>query len=117
MIFIGMKPRPEDPVRDPQCLERRNLARRKLQQAENAREYERDVALLKARVRDTEGQDMREAIQDRVNAWFVEHRDPVTGEYPDLPDAEDGGCGWNGWRGQGSRSALAPCAQSNLPRP
>jgi hypothetical protein len=27
----------------------------------------------------TEGQDMRELIQDRINEWFVENRDPATG--------------------------------------
>jgi IQ and AAA domain-containing protein len=42
-------------------------------------------------VRDLEGQDMREAIQDRINAWFVTNRNPETGEYPDFPDADDGG--------------------------
>lgn len=42
-------------------------------------------------VRELEGQDMREAIQDRINAWFVEGRNPETGEYPDFPDADDGG--------------------------
>ncbi|GFH26026.1 ATPase_AAA_core domain-containing protein, partial [Haematococcus lacustris] len=34
---------------------------------------------------------MRETIQDRINAWFVENRNPETGEYPDFPDADDGG--------------------------
>jgi len=49
-------------------------------------------------VRELEGQDMREVIQDRVNAWFVENRNDVTGEYPDFPDPDDGGskvgCAW-----------------------
>ena len=34
---------------------------------------------------------MRETIQDKVNAWFVENRDPEKGDYPDFPDKEDGG--------------------------
>lgn len=34
---------------------------------------------------------MRETIQDKVNAWFIENRNPETGEYPDFPDEEDGG--------------------------
>lgn len=42
-------------------------------------------------VRELEGQDMRETIQDKVNSWFVEKRNPETGEYPDFPDKEDGG--------------------------
>ncbi len=44
-----------------------------------------------AQVRELEGQDMREAIQDRVNAWFVENRNGDTGEYPDFPEPDDGG--------------------------
>lgn len=42
-------------------------------------------------VRELEGQDMREVIQDRVNAWFVENRNDATGEYPDFPDQDEGG--------------------------
>lgn len=42
-------------------------------------------------VRELEGQDMRETIQDKVNAWFVENRNTDTGEYPDFPDKDDGG--------------------------
>lgn len=34
---------------------------------------------------------MRETIQDKVNAWFVENRNTDTGEYPDFPDKDDGG--------------------------
>ena len=34
---------------------------------------------------------MRETIQDKVNAWFVENRNPDNGDYPDFPEKEDGG--------------------------
>ena len=30
-------------------------------------------------------------IQDKINAWFVENRDPVTGEYPNFPSDAKGG--------------------------
>ena len=43
-------------------------------------------------VQETEGQDMRETIQDKINAWFVETRHPETGVYPDFPAVDDGGC-------------------------
>jgi hypothetical protein len=88
-----MKPRIVDPKVDPQVIEAKNAARRKLLQSENRREYERDVDGLKVKVQETEGQDMREAIQDKINAWFVENRNPETGDYPDFPDTEEGGCG------------------------
>jgi hypothetical protein len=38
-----------------------------------------------------EGQDMRETIQDRVNTWFVENRNPESGDYPDFPEEDGGG--------------------------
>lgn len=73
---------------------------------------------------------MRETIQDKINAWFVENRHPETGEYPDFPAAEDGGCALNmktftctnsmrlpvTWASKGSavaqaRMALAACRE------
>lgn len=91
LVFIGMKPAPLDDAVDPILRERRNMARRKAVQAENVAEYDKALVDLKRKVKETEGQDMRELIQDRINEWFVENRDPATGEYPDFPDAEDGG--------------------------
>lgn len=67
------------------------MHRRKRVQLEAAREYDEAIVTLKSKVREMEGQDMREVIQDKVNAWFVENRNPDNGEYPDFPDAEDGG--------------------------
>lgn len=95
--FIGMAPKPCDHENDPQTLDARNAARRKLVQAENKRELERDVEALKTKVEDTEGLDMREVIQDKINAWFVENRHPESGEYPDFPDVDEGGCASLNW--------------------
>eukprot|EP00892_Ulva_mutabilis_P001805 jgi/Ulvmu1/11625/UM008_0029.1 len=92
LAFIGMKPAAAAAgERDPQGLEARNAARRKLLQAEHRRELERDVETLKGKVQETEGLDMRETVQDKINAWFVENRHPETGEYPDFPDLDEGG--------------------------
>lgn len=91
LVFIGMKPAAASGERDPQAQEARNAARRKLLQAENRRELERDVEALKGKVQETEGLDMRETVQDKINAWFVENRHPETGEYPDFPDVDEGG--------------------------
>mmetsp|Transcript_27563 Transcript_27563/g.67781 ORF Transcript_27563/g.67781 Transcript_27563/m.67781 type:complete len:819 (-) Transcript_27563:1438-3894(-) len=91
LVFIGMKPPARDDAVDPVLRELRNLERRKTVQAENIAEYDKALVTLKKKVKETEGQDMRELIQDRINEWFVENRDPATGEYPDFPDAEDGG--------------------------
>eukprot|EP00967_Tisochrysis_lutea_P019169 scaffold21750_cov19-Tisochrysis_lutea.AAC.3 len=53
---------------------------------------------------------MREVIQDRVNAWFVENRDDETGEYPDFPDAEDGGSKLDRSKVWGHRYLIVPRA-------
>lgn len=91
LVFIGMKPKPRDVKKDPRVGEAKNLMRRKRIQLEHSREYDEAIVSLKQKVRELEGQDMRETIQDKVNSWFVENRNPETGEYPDIPDVEDGG--------------------------
>ena len=50
--------------------------------------YNEALTSLRKKVKEMEGQDMRELIQDRINEWFVNERNPDTGEYPDFPDAE-----------------------------
>jgi IQ and AAA domain-containing protein len=104
LVFIGMKPKPVDGEADPQLIDKKNCTRRKLQQAQHKSELDRDLASLKQKVLELEGQDMRETIQDKVNAWFVENRDPETGDYPDFPALEEGGC------------ASASAAHAQLPK-
>lgn len=67
---------------------------------------------------------MREVIQDRVNAWFVENRNDVTGEYPDFPDPDDGGskvgCAWEQEGACGrrvGRGVAGDAAASTCPAP
>jgi hypothetical protein len=86
-----MKPPLRKPDQDPVLREVQNLSRRKGVQASNKIEYEECVVNMKKRVKEIEGQDMREMVQDRVNKWFLENRDPVTGNYPDFPGPDVGG--------------------------
>eukprot|EP00878_Enallax_costatus_P017399 GHUV01018273.1.p1 GENE.GHUV01018273.1~~GHUV01018273.1.p1 ORF type:complete len:830 (+),score=314.81 GHUV01018273.1:156-2492(+) len=94
-VFIGMKPQPVDPKTDPQVIEAKHLLSRKQQlldpETGTLKKYDDAVVALKAKVKETEGEDMREAIQDKINAWFIANRSPETGEYPDLPDVDAGG--------------------------
>eukprot|EP00899_Mesostigma_viride_P008882 jgi/Mesvir1/17996/Mv09337-RA.2 len=76
LVFIGMKPPARSTVGDPM---------------ENEAEYNKAIVRIKKKVRDMEGQDMREVIQDKINAWFVEKRDVETGDYPDFPEPDEGG--------------------------
>lgn len=57
---------PKDPERDPRMIEDTNSARRKRLQTENSREYDEAIVNLQNKVREMEGQDMRETIQDKV---------------------------------------------------
>ncbi len=53
-------------AKDPQKLERRTWSRRKAIQAEHQAEYDDAVVALREKVKELEGQDMREEIQDKV---------------------------------------------------
>jgi hypothetical protein len=57
---------PPDPYCDPRAREAATLVARKRLQLEHLREYDEAVVGLKAKVKEAEGQDMREAIQDKV---------------------------------------------------
>lgn len=49
--------------------ETRTLVARKRLQLEHIYEHDQAIVGLKAKVKEAEGQDMREAIQDKVRAW------------------------------------------------
>ena len=68
----------------------RGATYRKALQRDNQEEYEEALRVLRVRVKEMEGQDMRETVQDAINAWFVDGRTPE-GTYPEFPDEEDGG--------------------------
>ena len=77
---------------DPQVRLRETLARRKVIQKRNQEEYDTALVELRNKVRETEGPDMREELQQSINQWFISERmKSATGDYPDLPDEEDGG--------------------------
>lgn len=54
------------PSADPQLIEAKQLVSRKKQQLVHLEAYDEAVVDLKAKVKEIEGQDMREAIQDKV---------------------------------------------------
>ena len=93
LVFLGMKPapRPEDPRDDPILRDLANNVMRKKMQYANQAEYLAAYENLKDRVKERHGQEMREEVQDKINSWFLENRDPETGEFPDFPDVESGG--------------------------
>lgn len=67
-VGCGIVEQPRDTKRDPQTSEQKNLMRRKRVQLEHVREYDEAIVTLKGKVRELEGQDMRETIQDKVRS-------------------------------------------------
>jgi len=63
--------------------------RRKTQE-HNYQEYLEAVDAARDKIRDVEGADMKEAMQDQIRQWFIECRD-LTGTLPDYPPANIGG--------------------------
>lgn len=63
---------------DPSAIEEENLKRRKRLQHENIREYDNAIISLKQKVKEMEGQDMRETIQDKVDTIIHASCQPAT---------------------------------------
>ncbi|CAH8626047.1 unnamed protein product [Dicrocoelium dendriticum] len=63
---------------------------RRMTQSIFEQEYQEALIKVKEKIRDSEGPDMRETIQDQIRQWFVECRD-ATGRFPDYPDEDKGG--------------------------
>ncbi|CAL8093243.1 unnamed protein product [Calicophoron daubneyi] len=71
-------------------LAQRVEAVRRVTQNIYEQEYQDALIKCKEKVRESEGPEMREAMQDQIRQWFVECRD-ATGRFPDYPDEEEGG--------------------------
>uniref|UniRef100_F6UHC0 Uncharacterized protein n=1 Tax=Ciona intestinalis TaxID=7719 RepID=F6UHC0_CIOIN len=65
-------------------------ADRHITQEENEVEYQQALVTIKEKIRQVEGPDIKETMQDQIRQWFIECRD-ATGKFPDYPDEEDGG--------------------------
>uniref|UniRef100_H2YYL1 IQ motif containing with AAA domain 1 n=1 Tax=Ciona savignyi TaxID=51511 RepID=H2YYL1_CIOSA len=63
---------------------------RRITQEENEVEYQQALVTIKEKIRQVEGPDIKETMQDQIRQWFIECRD-ATGKFPDYPDEEDGG--------------------------
>ncbi|KAA0190040.1 IQ and AAA domain-containing protein 1, partial [Fasciolopsis buskii] len=71
-------------------LAQRVEAVRRVTQGIYEQEYQDAIVRLKEKVRETEGPEMRENMQDQIRQWFVECRD-ATGRFPDYPEEDQGG--------------------------
>ncbi|XP_076159046.1 dynein regulatory complex protein 11 isoform X2 [Alosa pseudoharengus] len=90
LIFLGMVAAPR-PIPSPaeQYAQQVEASRRVLQEQHEV-EYQRALVSVKDSVREVEGLDIRETLQEQIRQWFIECRD-ATGKFPDFPSVEDGG--------------------------
>ncbi|KAM3853527.1 dynein regulatory complex protein 11 isoform 3-T3 [Vipera latastei] len=91
MVFLGMIP--------PSHFQRPSASLLRAQKVDTLRceiqeKYESDfqkaLVSIKERVKEIEGPDIKETLQDQIRQWFIECRH-ITGKFPDYPDEEQGG--------------------------
>ncbi|CAF4688221.1 unnamed protein product [Rotaria sp. Silwood1] len=52
--------------------------------------YQQALVATREKIKQTEGPDMKERLQDQIRQWFIECRN-VSQKFPDFPDEDDGG--------------------------
>ncbi|XP_077169701.1 dynein regulatory complex protein 11 isoform X2 [Paroedura picta] len=91
MIFLGMIP--------PAHFQRPSASLIRAQKVDNIRceiqqkhelDYQKALVSIKERVKEIEGPDIKESLQDQIRQWFIESRH-LTGRFPEYPDEEQGG--------------------------
>lgn len=92
LIFLGMNPPPPpvNPKNTPEAIAAQTMDKRRATQELYEQEYQQTLITIKDRIRDNEGSDLKERMQDQIRQWFIECRD-ATGKFPDYPEEEDGG--------------------------
>ena len=89
--FLGMK-MPADRSGGGACLmDHNNAERRRALRDERVAQMESATIDLRQQMYQSEGNQMRDSIQNTINDWFVENRNPLTGEYPEFPGDDKGG--------------------------
>ncbi|ELU03195.1 hypothetical protein CAPTEDRAFT_153643 [Capitella teleta] len=94
MMFIGMipPPLPTNLKMLPQNLAVKTETDRRRTQEIHEQEYQQALITIKDKIRESEGPDMKERMQDQIRQWFIECRD-ASGKFPEYPDEDEGGSG------------------------
>ncbi|CAH1783239.1 unnamed protein product [Owenia fusiformis] len=91
MMFIGMIPPPLPSLKNqPQTLAAKTEGARRVTQDMHEQEYQQALITIKDKIRETEGPDVKESMQDQIRQWFIECRD-ASGKFPEIPTEEEGG--------------------------
>ncbi|KAJ8350527.1 hypothetical protein SKAU_G00256570 [Synaphobranchus kaupii] len=91
MVFLGMLPPPQQ-VKQSVAQERMEQVEggRRLVQDQHEEDFQQAKDKIKDSVREVEGPDMQQTLQEQIRQWFIECRD-ATGKFPDYPSVDDGG--------------------------
>ncbi|KAM4024299.1 dynein regulatory complex protein 11 isoform 2-T2 [Anomaloglossus baeobatrachus] len=91
MIFLGMVPPPHfNKTSMAQVISEKTESLRSGLQEQYEADFQHALVQIKDTIRETEGLDIKETLQDQIRQWFIECRH-ATGKFPDFPDEEDGG--------------------------
>ncbi|XP_069472090.1 dynein regulatory complex protein 11 [Ambystoma mexicanum] len=91
LIFLGMVPPPHfQKVTATQKRAEKTSSLRWGLQEEHEVDYQQALVQVKDNLRELEGPDIKETLQEQIRQWFIECRH-VTGKFPDFPDEEQGG--------------------------
>eukprot|EP01116_Phalansterium_solitarium_P018485 TRINITY_DN4902_c0_g1_i1.p1 TRINITY_DN4902_c0_g1~~TRINITY_DN4902_c0_g1_i1.p1 ORF type:complete len:633 (+),score=286.29 TRINITY_DN4902_c0_g1_i1:138-2036(+) len=89
-VFIGMAPPDQSRDTDPYEQLEHTRTRRKLIQNQNEQDYLQQLTVIKQKLHDYEGPDIKEHLQDEIRQWFMMHKEQ-TGKFPSYPTDEEGG--------------------------
>uniref|UniRef100_A0A8C0G8G8 IQ motif containing with AAA domain 1 n=1 Tax=Chelonoidis abingdonii TaxID=106734 RepID=A0A8C0G8G8_CHEAB len=91
MIFLGMNPPPQFQRISASVARVHNVeTKRREVQGRHETEYKKALVSIKTHLREIEGPDIKESLQDQIRQWFIECRH-ITGKFPDYPNEEEGG--------------------------
>uniref|UniRef100_A0A8C3IDC0 IQ motif containing with AAA domain 1 n=1 Tax=Chrysemys picta bellii TaxID=8478 RepID=A0A8C3IDC0_CHRPI len=91
MIFLGMNPPPQFQRISASVARAQNVETKRCEvQGRHETEYEKALVSIKTHLREMEGPDIKESLQDQIRQWFIECRH-ITGKFPDYPNEEEGG--------------------------
>ncbi|XP_039182161.1 dynein regulatory complex protein 11 isoform X3 [Crotalus tigris] len=91
MVFLGMIPPPhfQRPSASLLRAQKVDTLRCEIQEKYES-DFQKALVSIKERVKEIEGPDIKETLQDQIRQWFIECRH-ITGKFPDYPDEEQGG--------------------------
>nr|XP_060639927.1 dynein regulatory complex protein 11 isoform X1 [Anolis sagrei ordinatus] len=91
MIFLGMTPSLQFHKPSPSLLRAQKVDSLRCEiQDKHESDFQEALVTIKERVKEVEGPDIKESLQDQIRQWFIECRH-VTGRFPDYPDEQQGG--------------------------